>query len=361
MKILILSFLFCSSINSLFAQQEKLVPYLKGENWGFSNVKKEIIIEPKFEKVGWFNLYGVAAFEDNNKIGFINRTGEIIINAKYDSIIPSEDGLGISVFEKNLSLCINIISGEVQSKKGTCEESQMAAHNYSTNELNFKTCESCCTINKKENKYQLLCKGSVNSNKEETYEESPTTMEEINSIVIDSSNTLFDSILLKEKTFSSYKQVIVKIEDKYGAIRNGGIVIPVEYDSIVFISRSTNMLLKENLWTLKSPKEVLLTDIKQWNRIATRRSCELAIQKKKKWGLVNCYGKEIIPTKYTFITPTKYQITILQKGNKFAFKYKDIISDFIYDNLTVDRIDFLYAKIDGKEGYIDLQGNRFFE
>lgn len=70
-----------------------LIPYRKGNKWGFCNRKKEIVIACVYDKVGQFSE-GLAAisigfafsFRDNNigKLGFIDTKGDIVIPMTYE-------------------------------------------------------------------------------------------------------------------------------------------------------------------------------------------------------------------------------------------------------------------------------------
>src|SRR5687767_14862590 len=76
-RIFLLTFalsLFCSS----FSQKlPSLIPYRKGDKWGYCDSTKKIIIEPKYD---WAPLFykGYARVEADNKKFFIDEKGNIV-------------------------------------------------------------------------------------------------------------------------------------------------------------------------------------------------------------------------------------------------------------------------------------------
>lgn len=67
-----------------FAQKAntKLIPFEKNEKWGFINPKGEIVIKPQFDEVSPFSE-GLARVEVDLKHGFIDTTGKFIIEPQY--------------------------------------------------------------------------------------------------------------------------------------------------------------------------------------------------------------------------------------------------------------------------------------
>lgn len=66
-------------------QSQTLIPYRKGNNWGYASRSLKVIIKPKYEAVGYF--YGnISWVKKKKKYAFINKQGEIITPFKYDYI-----------------------------------------------------------------------------------------------------------------------------------------------------------------------------------------------------------------------------------------------------------------------------------
>jgi hypothetical protein len=73
----------------VFAQQPdlSLVPYRKGDLWGYTNPDKSIIIKPSFNEANWF-FEGYAVVKKGTKYGYINKAGKVVIPFKFYSAKP---------------------------------------------------------------------------------------------------------------------------------------------------------------------------------------------------------------------------------------------------------------------------------
>lgn len=73
--------------NSLYAIKQN-------EKWGFADKQGNIVIEPKYDMVTEFNNYGFASIKENGKWGSIDLQGNVIIQPKYQMIENSPDFIG---------------------------------------------------------------------------------------------------------------------------------------------------------------------------------------------------------------------------------------------------------------------------
>ena len=62
-----------------------LIPYRKGDKWGFCDRNKKIVIPIQYDKAGLFNE-GLAPVKVNDKCGFIDTKGNMVIPAVYDDV-----------------------------------------------------------------------------------------------------------------------------------------------------------------------------------------------------------------------------------------------------------------------------------
>ena len=86
------------------------------EEWGFINKSGEYVIEPQFDGVESFSD-GMALIYDDGEYGYINKKGEIVIRAKYEdasdfssAVIPPTVSVNCSAlsstFTSNVSLLL---------------------------------------------------------------------------------------------------------------------------------------------------------------------------------------------------------------------------------------------------------------
>ncbi len=66
-------------------------PYFKDEKWGYANKAGEIVIEAVFDKCSFFKD-GFAWVAKDGKYGFINEKGDLVIECQYDEARPVMDG-----------------------------------------------------------------------------------------------------------------------------------------------------------------------------------------------------------------------------------------------------------------------------
>jgi len=77
---------------------------LKGPNYGYINERGNFVIEPKFENAYDFNELGIAIVTKNNKAGLINKNGEYVVHAMYDSISPYKEGRAVYVLNNTMGI-----------------------------------------------------------------------------------------------------------------------------------------------------------------------------------------------------------------------------------------------------------------
>ena len=71
------------SLNSIAQTIDySLIPYRKGDKWGYADAQRNILINPKYNDAQWFSE-GLAAVKIGSKWGYINKQGKLIIPAKF--------------------------------------------------------------------------------------------------------------------------------------------------------------------------------------------------------------------------------------------------------------------------------------
>ena len=70
----------------------QLIPYRKGDKWGFCTPDKKMVVQPKYDDA-WSFSEGLAWVKLNGKVGFIDKTGKEIVTPKYDYALYFSEGL----------------------------------------------------------------------------------------------------------------------------------------------------------------------------------------------------------------------------------------------------------------------------
>lgn len=106
MRIALLSILLGLWFNSE-ARLPDLIPYRKGNLWGYCDSTKKIVIEPQWYSVDWFE-HGYARVWKNDSCGVINASGKYVVNPVHGYImICSTDRLFVEVEERKKWNLIN--------------------------------------------------------------------------------------------------------------------------------------------------------------------------------------------------------------------------------------------------------------
>ncbi|MBC7475038.1 MAG: WG repeat-containing protein [Candidatus Sericytochromatia bacterium] len=85
------------------ANNDYLYPVRIDNKFGFINNKGKIIIKPEFEKAGTF-FEGLAPFSQDDKSGFIDKSGKIIIKPEFDKVGYFLNNLAPVLIKNNLLL-----------------------------------------------------------------------------------------------------------------------------------------------------------------------------------------------------------------------------------------------------------------
>ncbi|MBL7702921.1 MAG: WG repeat-containing protein [Ferruginibacter sp.] len=91
-KKLLLAFLTLYTIPA-FAQEPdmSLIPYRKGNLWGYAAADKNIVVKPEYEEANLF-YEGFAVVKKGGKYGYINKEGKVVIPIKYFAAKPFKFG-----------------------------------------------------------------------------------------------------------------------------------------------------------------------------------------------------------------------------------------------------------------------------
>jgi hypothetical protein len=74
-------------LNATYSLSQELIPYRKGDLWGFVDKNKKVIVLPKYELAQPFE-YERAAVMIDKKWGYIDASGKLVILCRYQSASP---------------------------------------------------------------------------------------------------------------------------------------------------------------------------------------------------------------------------------------------------------------------------------
>jgi hypothetical protein len=120
-RVLLLA-VFCLLLNQGLAQPS-LVPYRKGDLWGYATREGQIVIAPAYERTYLFTGDGLGRVRQNGLFGFIDGKGNMKIKAQFDEATDFETGIA-SVKLKGRKFCINIDGNEDECNTGDEEQQE---------------------------------------------------------------------------------------------------------------------------------------------------------------------------------------------------------------------------------------------
>lgn len=317
LQLLIMALAFFSIDSFAQSVDYSLIPYRSANSWGFSNVDRQITIQPAYDEVTWFSE-GYAAVRKGTKWGYINKEGKLVIPLKFTvakafrkGYLPNDkkeggDSVlfaGASLQADGYEICIN------------------------TKGIRMAVCPAIAENSVAENNIPVK------------------TVKEVKNYSLPNNADLFDKIVDDYSLPNSNETYYIALKDnKYGVFNSKfQTIIPFNYTDLKKLKVAGNVYLQTT----------------NYNNV----------------GLVNGLGEEIINPAYSNLLPVdgsdgKGYIILKQDGKFYVkdLKQKDIITtgftDIRYDGdkgfVVTDNNNLKgYYFIDGKNiapKYDDIQG-----
>lgn len=336
-----------------FSQQydPSLIPYRKGNLWGYANPDKSIAIKPSFDETNWF-VAGFAVVKKGTKYGYINKTGKLVIPYKFYSAKPFSYGYfddkgkhtaggklvknkdtvlfaGASLKPGGAEVCINT-KGLIMSK--------------------------CPAINEsREGNEDMI---SVTSQKEYS---------------LGGNSNVYDKITDDYKLAGDEHTYYIGIKNNhYGLINNTfDVLLPFEYDSIKKIDvNGTTMLLvaKNNMHGISSGNGNIVVPVENSKLVYVKTNDGVGYFIKVKDGMAQLKDisqQDVITGNYTDIEYDQnrgFILTTADNSKGYYFLNKKLVTPQYSEVRSVRAGDFLRVKTKtGKDGYVSAEGVAFFE
>jgi hypothetical protein len=286
MKKLMMLPIILLSLNSIAQTIDySLVPYRKGDKWGYADAQRNIVITPKYNDAEWFSE-GLAAVKIGSKWGYVNKQGKLIIPAKF-TVAKS--------FRKGYMPRPNKNGGDSILFAGASTTLNGYERCITTKGVILTKCPAISENSVIENRIPVQTK----------------TIQKTYSIA--NNNGLFDKIVDDYKIAGSDETYYVAQKNGMYGVFNSKFetIIPFEYTSVKQLTSNNNIYLQ--------------------------------VQKNGRYGIMNANGMADINTDYSNITivngANNIDYVILKKDGKTYVKdmmNNDIISlgfsDIVYDN-----------------------------
>jgi serine/threonine protein kinase len=370
----------------------RLIPYRKGDKWGFCDSNKNIVIEVKYDFADSFReglarvslndkcghidktgrettpiMYdlvnsfseGLAGVKLNDKCGFIDKTGREIIPIKYDDVESFSEGLARVSLNKKWGY-IDKTGREITHIKydGADSFNESLAHVKLNDKYGYidKTGREIIPI-KYDNTYSFSegLAGVTLNGKSGFVDKAGREIIPIKYDIVDSYN----------KGSFSEGLAVVKLNNKRGYIdKTGREVIPIKYAIAFSFSEGLAYVAEigKSGYIDKTGREIIPIKIKYG--IGTSFSEGLAcVSLNKKWGFIDKTGREITPIKYDFANAFKEGLALVELNDKYGFvdKAGREITPIKYDVVDSFSEGLAVVYLNDKLGYIGRDGTEYFE
>ncbi|WP_299621280.1 WG repeat-containing protein [uncultured Tenacibaculum sp.] len=310
--------------DNILNQHEQLIPYRKGDKYGFCDRNKNIIIKPQYDRAGLFgNGYSIVAINGNR--GIINTSGDIIIpfDPFYKSSITtnlfkvSKEYEGETVWgvvnlnrEEILPLKFDDIKyrygnfelEDLHGKKGVANLKGKIIIPVEYEHIEYKG-KNLYVIYKGRKKGLFTIEGKQLTDFEYTrVKDFSDGLAQVEKNTSDDEKSLYGYIDTTGKVIGKIEYEdnspfyggfgVVKQNGKYGLIdKQGNIKIETKYDDLEGVYNGVALFQSNGFWGIVSidGKEILEA---QYEKIYFLHKDILVAKHKNKWGLISNKGKK---------------------------------------------------------------------
>ncbi len=330
-----------------YAQDGSLIPYRKGNLWGYSDPAGKLVVAPSYERTFFFSPDGLARIKQRGLYGYINREGKLVVIPQYSN--AGDFFLGVAEVEKQKrKFCINL--------DGDTEECNAPNQDEPSEEDEFQPLE---VFRDSTGKSALI------------FGQSGDTLSQ-----------RFDRIILQARYYFPRRNYFALVSDnkRWGAYNENGMQIaPIEFDGIDILDVRSFRALKGMQWgVLGFHGETIIpfaydsiakaTDVQSGAEGIARRE-HYIVGKENQFGIIDDKGKVILPVSFDGIHIPKpcncpLEFVVIKAGlwglvdgegkTVLPMRYT-FVSPFGGSDYTMVR------DARGREGYVSREGKEFFE
>ncbi|HEY6188648.1 MAG TPA: WG repeat-containing protein [Pyrinomonadaceae bacterium] len=370
----------------LWVSNRTLIPFRKGDKFGFSDVNRRLVLDAKYEDAQPFRD-GRALVKLNGKYGFIDKAGKEVIPLRYDDVSLLDDRPFL-LKDRN-PLRATLLKVKLNDRWGLIDATgkEIVPIKYDSVDL-FRDGLFMVSTNKK--------LGFVDATGTEVIPIKYDDMHEMEGLRLYVRANADDDMLIN-----------VKLNDKWGYIdKNGREVIPPRYDvtepfvggiAVVGLNKKFGFIDKTGAEIIPLKYDAAQTGkgvfmLQDANADGERL---LNVMLNGKWGYIDRAGREVVPFKYdvadsfieglagvtlnkkfgfinktgTEVIPLKYDggsyfhegMTSVSLNNKYGFIDRNgkEITPLVYEKVGSGGFEngLAAVRLDGKWGFIDKTGN----
>jgi hypothetical protein len=304
----------------------QLIPYRKGDKWGFCNSGKNLVITPKYDWVYFFSK-GLAFVILNDKEGLIDKTGrEVFMTTKYSINYYCDEDHALHYFRED------VLGVKLNGKYGFVDiiGREVVPVKYDSLAHSFTEGVCCAELNGKW--------GFIDKNGKEV-------------------------IPIKYDRVGCFREGLawVELNGKYGFIdKTGKEVIPFIYDIVRSFSEGLAWVTIKGTWSFINRAGQEVTEIKYTVEpySSFKEGLSIMFFGNNKWGFIDKTGREVISVKYDRVDTFRDGLARVKLNDNFGFidKTGQEVIPIRYQRIEYFKEGLAHVKFSNKEGYIDKTG-----
>ncbi len=322
-----------------------LIPYRKGNKWGYADINRNITITPKYDDAQWFSE-GLAAVKVGSKWGYINKNGKMVIPARY-TVAKS--------FRKGYMPRANKAGGDSILFAGASLNATGYEQCITAKGIVLYKCPAIAENSVAENRIPVAA-----ITREKTY-------------TLSNNNGLFDKVVDDYKIPGSDETYYVAQKAGMYGVFNSKFetIVPFEYSSLKQLKVGNDQYLQAQKNGMNgiingNGQQDIATDYSDLTLVNAGDNSNYVILKKDgKFYVKDISNKDIIASGFSNITYDNnggFVVTDNNNNRGFYFTDKRMISPKYSDVRILNRgSNYLQVKTSsGKVGYINTAGDEFF-
>lgn len=343
------------------AKPLRLIPFRKGNKWGFCNDKREVIIDFLYDDAFSFKE-GLAAVSKNGKWGFIDEAGIEITECKYDIASSFNEGLGLVTLKYQTGYIDRSGNRIIPFKylDGFSFKNELAG----VREFNW---------------FQKILL-ELRLVREDFYSNWLLTEQRRYGFIDKTGRLVIPAIYNRIGLFNE-DLAPVKIDSKYGYIdKTGKEILPFIFDDAsvfneglagvkIFKGKKNNETTTKYIDKMGNERfSFKYDDVHPFREGLARVEFNVSINSIGKYGFINKNGAEVIGCKYSHAKDFSEGLAAVGLDNKYGFssfgfidKYDKIVIQFKYKYADNFRDELARVSYNGKYGYIDKNGVEYWE
>lgn len=335
-----------------------LIPYRKGEKWGFVDKDKETIIPFQYDRAAPFS-HGLATVRLGDKEGYIDKTGKLVLDTLYIEVGDFENGYAIVGQPWRLYTYEYEVEedeedfGSLGGGTYTSASGDPPKYGVIDTKGNIILPEEYTAIYQNQGYFII---GMDSRDEYNVYSEAQITS-------IYGLANLQGQILVPPKYESvdivGDKLVCRTFEGMYGCVDfENNLLIPFQYQTVFFLNPESKTFFgeMEDKWYLVRENKPQI-ELK-YDNIYFHSEGLAKVRKDDKWGFINGKGKEVIPISYDEVGGFGEGLIPVQTGLSCAYidKKNRVQLETSFDQCKTFNSGLAAVKRDDLWGYINRDG-----